>query len=277
MKKTFLISGCASGIGKHMALALARAPEQHNLMLIDLDGAAIERVVAEHGLAGVQRVMTRQHDVRDAAGWERVVAATVERFGVLDVMLNIAGYLKPGYIDAQSLDELDRHIDVNVKGVMYATRVGAQQMKRQGRGHIVNVASLAGIGHVPGLAAYCASKHAVRGFSLAVAHELAPHGVAVSVVCPDAVETPMLELQVSYDEAAMTFGGGRGLSLEEVEHAMMKVLARRPLEVLLPVPGSGRAALSKLANAFPVLTKLGLRRTVALGRKAQVARKAVTR
>jgi NAD(P)-dependent dehydrogenase (short-subunit alcohol dehydrogenase family) len=277
MGKTFLISGCASGIGKHMALALARAPEQHNLMLIDLDGAALERVVAEHGLANVKRVMTRQHDVRDAAGWERVVAAMVERFGALDVMLNIAGYLKPGYIDAQSPDELDRHIDVNVKGVMYATRIGAQQMKRQGRGHIVNIASLAGIGHVPGLSAYCASKHAVRGFSLAVAHELARHGIAVSVVCPDAVETPMLDLQVSYDEAAMTFGGGRGLSLEEVEHALMNVLEHRPLEVLLPVPGSGRAVLSKLANAFPALTKLGLRRTLAQGRKAQVARKPMTR
>lgn len=273
MKKTFVISGCASGIGKHMALSLARAPEQHAVVMLDINGAALDQVVQEHGLAGHSRVVARQHDVRDAAGWERLIAEVVERFGGLDVMLNIAGYLKPGFADVLPPAEIDRHIDVNVKGVMYATHVGAQQMKRQGRGHIVNIASLAGISHVPGLSAYCASKHAVRGFTLAVAHELARWGVAVTVICPDAVETPMLDLQVAYEEAAMTFGAGRGLSLDEIERAVMDVLEKRPLERVVPVPGSGRGALAKLSNAFPELTKLGLRRTIAQGKKAQVARK----
>lgn len=277
MAKTFVISGCASGIGQHMALALARAPAQHNVIMLDINGPALERVVQEHGLNTLPRIVVRQHDVRDAAGWERLVREAVERFGAIDVLLNIAGYLKPGLVDALPPEEIDRHIDVNVKGVMYATHVAAQHMKRQGYGHIVNIASLAGIGHVPGLAAYCASKHAVRGFTLAAAHELARDGVAVTVVCPDAVETPMLDLQVAYDEAAMTFGAGRGLSLAEVEHAIMSVLEHKPLELVLAVPGSGRGALAKLANAFPALTKLGLRRTIAQGRKAQVARKPVVR
>jgi NAD(P)-dependent dehydrogenase (short-subunit alcohol dehydrogenase family) len=277
MKKTFIISGCASGIGKHMALSLARAPQQHNVVMIDIHGEALDAMVREHGLSELPRVVTEQHDVRDAVGWERIVQGAVERFGGLDVMLNIAGYLKPGFVDALPPAEIDRHIDVNVKGVMYATHVGAQQMKRQRRGHIVNIASLAGIGHVPGLSAYCASKHAVRGFTLAVAHELARDGVAVTVICPDAVETPMLDLQVSYDEAAMTFGAGRGLTLAEVEAAVLDVLEKRPLERVIPVPGSGRGALSKLANAFPELAKLGLRQTIAKGRKAQVARKPAVR
>jgi short-subunit dehydrogenase len=180
MAKTFVVSGCASGIGKHMALALARA--QHNIVMLDINGEALERVVQEHGLAGQPRITTRQHDVRDAQGWQ-------------------------------------------------------------------------------------------RGFTLGVAHELAPDGVAVTVVCPDAVETPMLELQVGYEEAAMTFGGGRGLSLAEVERAIMHVLEHKPLELVLPVPGTGRGALAKLANAFPALTKLGLQRTIAQGRKTQSARK----
>jgi len=277
MAKTFVVSGCASGIGQHIALALARAPAQHNVVMLDINGPALERVVHEHGLGTLPRIVARQHDVRDAAGWERLVRETVERCGAIDVMLNIAGYLQPGLVHALPPEEIDRHIDVNVKGVMYATHFAAQQMKRQGHGHIVNIASLAGIGHVPGLAAYCASKHAVRGFTLAVAHELARDGVAVTVVCPDAVETPMLDLQVAYDEAAMTFGGGRGLSLTEVERAIMSVLEHKPLELVLPVPGSGRGALAKLANAFPALTKLGLQRTIAQGRKAQVARKPVAR
>ncbi len=270
--RTFVISGCASGIGKHMALALARAPEKHRLVLLDIDAAALDRVAHEHGLADRPNVRVLTHDVRDAAGWQRIVAETVERFGALDVMLNIAGYLKPGFIHALPTDEIDRQIDVNVKGVMYATRAGAAQMVRQGYGHIVNVASIAGISHVPGLSIYCASKHAVRGFSLSVAHELAAHGVHVSVVCPDAVETPMLEMQTSYKEAAMTFSGGRGLRLEEVESALMRVLEKRPLELVLPVPGSARGALAKLGNAFPILGKLGIERVRKHGAKVQSAR-----
>jgi 3-oxoacyl-[acyl-carrier protein] reductase len=277
MKKTFVISGCASGIGKHMALVLARAPQQHNIVMLDINGEALRAVVREHGLSEQSRIAVEQHDVRDVAGWEQVVQRAVQRFGALDVMLNVAGYLKPGYIDALAPAEIDRQIDVNVKGVMYATQVGAQQMKRQGRGHIVNIASIAGLSHVPGLSVYCASKHAVRGFTLSVAHELAREGVAVSVICPDAVETPMLDLQVSYAEAAMTFGAGRGLTLAEVEAEVLDVLEKRPLERVIPVPGSGRGTMSKLANAFPELTKLYLRQVIAKGRKSQVARKPAVR
>jgi len=273
--QTFLISGCASGIGKHMALALARAPLAHNLMLLDIDGGALERVVSEHGLAGSPRILARVHDVRDATGWERIATECAESFGSLDVMLNIAGYLKPGNIDKLPVAEIDRQIDVNVKGVIYATRAGAQVMLRQGSGHIINVASLAGIAHVPGISVYCASKHAVRGFSLAVAHELARHGIAVSVLCPDAVETPMLELQVGHADAALVFAGGRGLSVEEVEHAIMDIIAQRPLERVLVKPGTARGVLAKLANVFPPLASLGLDRVRQQGREAQAARKRV--
>jgi 3-oxoacyl-[acyl-carrier protein] reductase len=196
----------------------------------------------------------------------------VERFGGLDVMWNIAGYLMPGYVTDVAPEVFDMHVDVNVKGVMYACHVGAKQMRKQGHGHIINIASIAGISHVPGLAAYCATKHAVRGFSLALAHELSPHGIHVSVVCPDAVETPMLQMQTKYPEAAMTFGGGRGLTLQEVERALLSVLAKKPLEVVLPVPGSGRAFASKLSNAFPELAKLGIARVRKQGKTAQEKR-----
>lgn len=270
--QTFLISGCASGIGKHMAVALATANAGHRVVMLDIDALSLERAAREHGLLDRPDVLVRTHDVRDAEGWEAVVSETIERFGSLDVMLNIAGYLKPGFVCDTAPEDLERHIDVNVKGVMLATRVGARQMLRQGRGHIVNLASIAGISHVPGLAAYCASKHAVRGFSLSVAHELAPRGVHVSVVCPDAVETPMLARQTSHPEAAMTFGGGRGLTLVEVESALMHVLTARPLELVLPIPGSARGALARLGNAFPALAKLGIDRVRKQGQRVQAAR-----
>jgi 3-oxoacyl-[acyl-carrier protein] reductase len=262
-----LVSGAASGIGRHMAKVLHRAG--HRVTLIDLDAKGLERLVREQGWDGDRGVSVEAHDVRDARGWEALVERAVGRFGRIDFVFNIAGYLRPGYVHEMDAELLERHMDINAKGVMYATRAAARQMVLQGKGHILNVASIAGISHVPGLSAYCASKHAVRGFSLAVAHELSRHGVAVTAFCPDAVETPMLTLQEDFPEAAMTFGAGRGLSLEEVEDALLRAMKERSLEIVLDVPGSGRAAGARLANMFPKLTALAVDRILAKGRDTQ--------
>lgn len=261
MKQVAIVSGAASGIGRHMARSLQRAGYQ--LMLLDLDA---------QGLRVFEGVAARVLDVRDPAGWESVVAETVERYGRLDLMLNVAGFLKPGYVHEVSAEVLAQHLDVNAKGVMFATRAGAKQMVAQGAGHIVNVASIAGLSHVPGLAAYAASKHAVRGFSLSVAHELRRHGVAVSVLCPDAVETPMLTLQETYEEARMTFASRRALSLQEVERAILRILRTRQLELVLDVPFSGRAPGAKLANMFPRLTAVAEKVLMLQGARVQRAR-----
>jgi short-subunit dehydrogenase len=245
-----------------MATSLLRAG--YRLMLLDLDERALR------GFAG--DVATRAFDVRDAAGWDDVVADTVARFGRLDLMLNVAGFLKPGNVHEVSAELLAQHMDVNAKGVMFATRAGARQMIAQRAGHIINVASIAGLSHVPGLAAYAASKHAVRGFSLSVAHELRPHGVYVSTLCPDAVETPMLTLQEAFPEARMTFASRRALSVAEVEQAVQRLMRTRELELVLDVPFSGRAAGAKLANMFPRLTGAAERLLLAYGERMQRAR-----
>jgi 3-oxoacyl-[acyl-carrier protein] reductase len=267
-----LVSGAASGIGRHMARALHRAG--HRLVLIDIDAQGLEHLVSEQAWQHDRAVCVETLDVRDAPGWAALVQRAIERFERIDVMLNIAGYLKPGYVHETDDDVLARHMDINAKGVMFATRAVAPHLIRQGFGHIINVASIAGISHVPGLAAYCASKHAVRGFSLSVAHELSKHGVYVTVVCPDAVETPMLKLQEDYAEAAMTFAGGRGLTLEEIEAALTRAMRDRPLEVVIDVPGSGRALGARLANLFPRLTALALEHLVSRGRAVQTQRAA---
>lgn len=264
-----LVSGAASGIGRRIATALARRGEK--LFLLDTNVAGLDNLFAEEGWTD-ERVRLRAHDVRDSAGWEQVLDELESALGPLDLMLNIAGTLAPGYIHRVSPADIDRHIDINTKGVMYATNAAAKRMVERKRGHIVNIASLAGITPVPGLSLYSASKHAVRGFTLSVAYELKPHGVAVSVVCPDAVETPMLELQTKYEEAAATFGGGRGLTLDEIERALLEVIDKKPLEKVIPIPGTGRGWLSKLANLFPDLMRLGLSRTQEVGRRTQEAR-----
>jgi NAD(P)-dependent dehydrogenase (short-subunit alcohol dehydrogenase family) len=265
-----IVTGAASGIGKRMALSLYRAG--HCIVAVDIDAGGLERAADEHGFATDRNVLSRRLDVRDAAGWDELLDVTVRRFGRLDTLMNVAGFLRPGYVHETEAATLALHIDVNVKGVVFGTRAAARHMVREGRGHIVNVASIAGVSHVPGLSAYCASKHAVRGFSLSVAHELSPHGVAVSVFCPDAVETPMLTLQETYAEAAMTFGARRALSLDEVEDALQRVLRERPLELFVDVPLSGRALGARIANVFPKLTTLAMQRIAQRGRAVQRVR-----
>jgi 3-oxoacyl-[acyl-carrier protein] reductase len=189
-------------------------------------------------------------------------------------MLNIAGFLKPGNVLDVPPELLAQHLDVNAKGLMFACQAGARQMVAQGHGHIINVASIAGLSHVPGLSAYAASKHAARGFSLSLALELAERGVAVSVLCPDAVETPMLTLQEDYEEAGMVFASRRPLSLAEVERAIRRLMRTRELELVLDVPFSGRAVSARLANLFPPLTRLVHRHIAQRGRAVQQARTA---
>lgn len=254
-----------------MAQALHRAG--HRLVLVDIDEAGLDRTAALGGFERDSAVWQRRLDVRDAAGWAETAAGTVERFGHVDYLFNIAGYLRPGNVHEMSPELFALHLDVNAKGVMFATRAVTPLMIARGSGHVLNVASIAGLSHVPGLSAYCASKHAVRGFSLAIAHELRPHGVHVTVLCPDAVETPMLALQEAYPEAAMTFGAGRGLTLTEVESAVFRAMRDRPLEVVLEVPGSGRALGAKLSNLFPSLTAKFASRIIQKGKAVQRERR----
>lgn len=258
------VTGAASGIGRRLGEVLI--DRGHRVTATDVAEAALR----EHASARAwpaERALVLALDVRDASAWERVYAAAEARLGPVDVHVNVAGYLKPGWIDRIDLVELDRHIDVNLRGVAYGTAIAARQMAPRGRGHIINVASLAGLAAIPGIAIYSATKHAVRGLSLAAAAELAERGVAVTAVCPDAVQTPMLDLQVDHEEAALTFSGRRALTVDEVVCTIVDhVLRRRPLEVAMP---RGRAALARLAGLFPGLAAAVRPRLQARGRARQ--------
>jgi 3-oxoacyl-[acyl-carrier protein] reductase len=243
-----LVTGCASGIGRHLVGAAAR--RGHSVLATDRAVEALEQAARVEDWPP-HRIHTRALDVTDPAAWEGAVAEALERFGALDVLLNVAGVLQPGWIHEVEASQVDLHVDVNIKGTIHGTRVAAAAMVSRGRGHIVNIASLAGVAPIPGLSLYSASKFAVRGFSLAAAEELSEHGVHVSVLCPDAVQTPMLDKQRGYEEAALTFSGSRALTVQELEHAVFEdILKGRPRELLIPF---GRGLMAKVASAFPGL------------------------
>ena len=262
----FLVTGAASGIGCRLVGDLAA--RGHRVMACDVDASALATRHEEDGWG--EKVLERAFDVRDPAAWERAVEACVDAWGGLDVLMNVAGVLRPGWVMDVSQEDVDLHFDVNVKGVIYGTRTGARVMAAQAKdgsqgGHIVNIASMASLAPIHGIGLYSASKYAVRGFSLAAAEELRDRGVAVSTVCPDAVQTPMLDLQVDYEEAALSFTAPRFLDPGDVSDLILdNVIRNQPLLVAIP---KSRALLARLADLFPglarrlssVLTKKGRR------------------
>jgi 3-oxoacyl-[acyl-carrier protein] reductase len=242
-----LLTGCAGGIGRHLTGVLSALG--HRVVATDLDEPALAREAEARGWKGVT---TRRLDVRREDDWEAALDAA-SALGDLDVVMNIAGYLQPGYVKDLAQRDVDLHLDVNAKGTILGTRAAARRMIPRRRGHVVNVGSLASLAPVPGLSLYSASKFAVRGFTLAAAVELREHGVAVTLVMPDAVDTPMLDKQVPYKEAAMTFSGPRALTVEDVAALIVDhVLPHRPLEAALPF---SRAFLARVANSAPAVVQ----------------------
>lgn len=247
-EKACVLTGCGSGIGKHMMGVLHAAGAR--ILATDVaEGPLAEAVAALGGPS--ERLQTHALDVRNAAQWEAAIAAAQTRFGRLDILLNIAGISHSAYIQEADPAWLERHVDINLKGVMLGTHYAAKIMVPQRAGHIVNIASLAGLCPVPGMSAYSASKFGVRGFSISVADELREHNVFVSAICPDAVATPMLEHEALEPEAALSFSGNRILTVQEVERAILHgALTRRKQEVILP---SSMAGLARLVTAWPSL------------------------
>ncbi len=250
-RRNFLITGCASGIGRHLAgEALTRG---HRVLATDVDLESLAGHAAEAGWPE-ERARTEKLDVRDPDHWRRSIGIIESDWGSLDVLFNVAGMMNPGRVAEFTVEDVHNHFDVNVKGVIFGTRAAARRMVEKRAGHIVNVSSLASLAPIPGVSLYVASKYAIRAFSLAAAAELRHHGVAVTVVCPDAVATPMLEHQLDYPEAALTFTAFRVLTVEDMSKVIFgRVLRKRPLIVSIP---RWRGWLARIADLWPSATRL---------------------
>lgn len=247
MSLHWIVTGAASGIGQALARRLLARGDR--VCACDVQPAGLQALEASAGPSPLLRLEVL--DVRDALAWQELVARIAAEDGPVDVLANIAGVLKENWVQDSTAAEVDFHFDINVKGVVFGMQAVLPGMLSRRQGHIINIASLAGLSPVPGLGLYSASKFAVRGYSLVAAMELADKGIAVTAVCPDAVQTPMLDIQQGKPQTALTFSGPRALTAEEVVAAILgPVLQDRPFEISLP---AWRGATAKLAGSLPQL------------------------
>ncbi|HSD10862.1 MAG TPA: glucose 1-dehydrogenase [Candidatus Binatia bacterium] len=189
--KVVMVTGAASGIGRATALALAR--EGAKLSLSDVDESGGTKTLEAVRGAGGEALFLRA-DVTDEAQVGAMVAKTVERFGRLDAAFNNAGIENdPKPTTDMTLAVFERVLAVNVRGVFLCMRAEIPAMLRQGKGSIVNTASVAGLLGAPGLLPYVASKHAVIGMTRTTAAEFTAQGIRVNAVCPGLINTPMLD------------------------------------------------------------------------------------
>lgn len=244
--QTFLLSGAAGALGTAATQVLLG--RGHRIVATDIDTAAIEDN-AERLCWDKERLVIRALDVRSAEAWEAVVTEVATTWG-LDISINFAGHFRGAPFWTQPAAEAAQHLETNALGIFLGTAAAARVMTAVRRGHIMNVASMAALMPTPGFAYYAGSKYAVRGFSLSAAAELAPHGVAVTVVCPATIDTPMYTGHKAYYTEVQGKLASTPQTLDTVVKAMLapRVFERRPVELHIP-PLKG--VVARGADLFP--------------------------
>ena len=185
-----IITGGASGIGRAVGCEMAQRGAVVVLSDINFEGA--EEVASTIKDSG-GKATAAQLDVTNSEEVQKLVEDTAEKHGRLDYIFNNAGIAIAGEVRDMSLEDWRRIIDINLWGVVYGTTAAYPLMIKQGSGHIVNIASTAGLVGFPTLASYCTTKHAVVGLSTSLRHEAAGFGVKVSVVCPGFIKTGIFD------------------------------------------------------------------------------------
>jgi len=213
--KTAFVTGGGRGIGRGIALALAR--EGADVAIADINPGDAETVVGAIREAG-RRAVAVTVDVTRANEVAAMVQATVTAFGKLDIAVNGAGVIGVGQIETLAEAEWDRIMAVNATGVFLCCQAAIPALKRAGGGAIVNIASIAGKRGSANVAAYCASKFAVVGLTSALAKELARDRITVNAICPGIVRTYMWDV---LSEARRGAGETAEQAFERIVQAMI--------------------------------------------------------
>ena len=189
INKVAIVTGAGRGIGKAIAIALAR--EGANIIAIDIDIQTVEEVAKEIESLNRQ-AWAIQVDVSDSKEVNQMVQSVLKKFKRVDILVNNAAIIKRGSIEDLTEEDWDRVMDVNLKGAFNCMKAVAGIMKKQRYGKIVNISSIAGkIGDLASAPCYGASKAGMTCLAKSLARELASYNINVNVVAPHAIETDM--------------------------------------------------------------------------------------
>jgi len=228
------ITGAARGIGKATATALVRRGAR--VAIGDLDLPLAERTAAELGGGTIAVAL----DVTDRASLAAFLDEAERQLGPLDVVINNAGIMPVTPFVEESEDSIRRQVDINLHGVIAGSQMAIERLRPRGSGHIVNIASQAGKGGIPGIATYSATKHGVVGLSEAIRAELRGTGVEVSCVMPTVVNT---ELTAGVGQRMV-----RAVEPEDVANEIVDALEAPRFDVWVP---RANGALFKLVALLP--------------------------
>ncbi|QJP73960.1 3-oxoacyl-ACP reductase FabG [Burkholderia glumae] len=218
-KQVAIVTGASRGIGRAIALELARSGATVIGTATSEAGAqAISAAFAEAGAAGRGAVL----DVNDAAAGEALIEATVKEFGRLDVLVNNAGITQDQLAMRMKDDDWDAVIDTNLKSVFRLSRAVLRPMMKARGGRIINITSVVGSLGNPGQANYAAAKAGVAGLTRALAREIGSRGITVNCVAPGFIDTDMTKALPEEQQAALKsqIPLGRLGSTDDIAHAV---------------------------------------------------------
>lgn len=238
--RSVVVTGASSGIGRALALLLAR--RQARVTLVARGRERLDALAEEMRGAAGGDVMVAAGDAAVEADVDRVIGRALERFGRIDAVVHSAGRgLRADLVDIAT-EDWRATIDVNFSAAFLWARAAARHMiARGGGGHLLFVSSMAGLVNVPGYAAYCSSKHALTSFARCIRPELRRHGIRVSLLHPYKVDTPF------FDDYAQRPDSRQMLDPEHIARHALALLEGRRLEAAAIRTGNlGRRALRAL-------------------------------
>ena len=186
--KVVVTTGASSGLGEATARLLSAQGASVVLGARRIDRL---RVLADELSRRGGKALAVPTDVVQCDQVKRLVEAAVQTYGRIDVMINNAGLMPQALLERLKIDEWNRMIDVNIKGVLYGIAAALPHMKQQKAGHFINVSSVAGHRVGPGFAVYAATKYAVRALSEGLRQEVKPYNIRTTVISPGAVATEL--------------------------------------------------------------------------------------
>lgn len=199
MSNVWFVTGASAGIGTGIVKAALAAGDR-----VVATARNVEKLRSAIGQPASDRLALLPLDVTSEEQAKRAVAAAVEKFGRIDVLVNNAGYCLVGHLEALTTEQIELQLETNFYGVLYVIRAALPVMRRQRSGRIINISSMAGVMGYATASAYAASKFALEGLSLSVAQEVERFGIHVTVVEPGFFRTDLLAPQsVVYGDVAV--------------------------------------------------------------------------